>query len=317
MSGNEVFAGIDVSKDRLEVGIQPESDIFSVTNDEGGIRDVVERLAKLNLTLVVVEATGGFETEVVAALAAAGIPVAVINPRQARDFAKATGRLAKTDAIDAGVLAEFAQAVRPEARALPDNQASELKALAARRRQLTGMLVAEKNRLALAQKAVRPHIQAHISWLEGELIRLDGDLAALIKDNPAWQNKDVLLRSVPGVGAVISVTLLSGLPELGTLNRKQIAALAGVAPLNRDSGKMKGKRSIWGGRAPVRRALYMGTLVATRFNPVIKEFYDRLIAAGKPPKVALVACMRKLLTILNVMIRHQTSWRYHPAEAVS
>lgn len=309
MSNTEVFVGIDVAKKRLDVCLVPEADRFAAVNSSDGIGEIVERLAKRNVALVVVEATGGYEVQIVAALTGAGIPVAVVNPRQARDFAKATGQLAKTDAIDARVLAEFARAVRPEARTLPDPATNELKALAARRRQLTEMLVAEKNRLSLASVPVRLHIQAHIAWLEDELGRIDGDIAAAIRDNPVWQNNDRLLKGVPGVGPVISATLLSGLPELGALNRKQIAALAGVAPLNRDSGKVKGKRSIWGGRAPVRRALYMGTLVAARFNPVIKQFYDRLIAAGKPPKVALVACMRKLLTILNVMIRNQTPWQ--------
>jgi len=270
---------------------------------------IIERLAKLDVALVVLEATGGLETRITAALSAAGIPVVVVNPRQVRDFARATGRLAKTDAIDARILAEFAMAVRPKIRALPDEATSELKALSARRRQLTEMIVAEKNRLGSASKSVRPNIEAHIRWLKDELDRIDDDILQLIKNNSSFKGKDTLLRSAPGIGPVISATLLCQLPELGSLNRKQIAALVGVAPFNRDSGKFKGKRVVWGGRTHVRRALYMGTLVASRFNPVIKEFYNRLLEAGKSPKVALVACMRKLLTILNAMIKHQRAWQ--------
>lgn len=309
MDRKQVFVGIDVSKARLDVGFAPKSEVLSVDNADEGIATIVEHLAELDVALVVLEATGGFEAPVVAALSAAGIPVVLINPRQVRDFARATGRLAKTDAIDAQILAEFAMAVRPKIRALPDEATSELKALSARRRQLTEMIVAEKNRLCSASKSVRPHIEAHIRWLKDELDRIDDDILNTIKNNSLFQGKDTLLKSVPGVGPVISATLLSELPELGSLNRKQIAALVGVTPFNRDSGKFRGKRTIWGGRTYVRRALYMGTLSATRFNPVIKEFYHRLLEAGKSPKVALVACMRKLLTILNAIVKYQRAWQ--------
>lgn len=309
MDRTHVFVGIDVSKAQLDVGFAPKSEVLSVGNADEGISTIVEHLAKLDVALVVLEATGGLETRITAALSAAGIPVVVVNPRQVRDFARATGRLAKTDAIDARILAEFAMAVRPKIRALPDEATSELKALSARRRQLTEMIVAEKNRLGSASKSVRPNIEAHIRWLKDELDRIDDDILQLIKNNSSFKGKDTLLRSAPGIGPVISATLLCQLPELGSLNRKQIAALVGVAPFNRDSGKFKGKRVVWGGRTHVRRALYMGTLVATRFNPVIKAFYNRLLEAGKSPKVALVACMRKLLTILNAMIKHQQAWQ--------
>ncbi len=309
MDRTHVFVGIDVSKAQLDVGFVPKSESLSVANAEEGMALIIERLAKLDVALVVLEATGGLETRITAALSAAGIPVVVVNPRQVRDFARATGRLAKTDAIDARILAEFAMAVRPKIRALPDEATSELKALSARRRQLTEMIVAEKNRLGSASKSVRPNIEAHIRWLKDELDRIDDDILQLIKNNSSFKGKDTLLRSAPGIGPVISATLLCQLPELGSLNRKQIAALVGVAPFNRDSGKFKGKRVVWGGRTHVRRALYMGTLVASRFNPVIKEFYNRLLEAGKSPKVALVACMRKLLTILNAMIKHQRAWQ--------
>ena len=309
MDRTHVFVGIDVSKAQLDVGFAPKSEVLSVGNADEGISTIVEHLAKLDVALVVLEATGGLETRITAALSAAGIPVVVVNPRQVRDFARATGRLAKTDAIDARILAEFAMAVRPKIRALPDEATSELKALSARRRQLTEMIVAEKNRLGSASKSVRPNIEAHIRWLKDELDRIDDDILQLIKNNSSFKGKDTLLRSAPGIGPVISATLLCQLPELGSLNRKQIAALVGVAPFNRDSGKFKGKRVVWGGRTHVRRALYMGTLVATRFNPVIKAFYNRLLEAGKSPKVTLVACMRKLLTILNAMIKHQQAWQ--------
>jgi transposase len=242
------------------------------------------------------------------ALAAAGMPVAVVNPRQARDFAKATGKLAKTDPLDARVLAHFAAAVLPMPRPLPDTTAQRLTALLTRRRQLVEMLTSEKNRLLTAQTPVRERIVAHISWLEQELTDVNTDLRKSIQQSPIWTEKDILIQSTPGIGPVVSATLLAQLPELGTLNRKQIAALVGIAPLNRDSGKYRGRRAIWGGRAAVRAALYMGTLVATRCNHVIRAFYERLCAAGKPKKVALTACMRKLLTILNAMVKHVTPW---------
>jgi len=272
---------------------------------------LVARLDQLRPALVVLEATGGMELPLVGALAAAGLPVVVINPRQAREFAKATGRLAKTDAIDAQVLAHFAEAVRPRLRPLADAAAQELSALMTRRRQLIEMLTAERNRLRTAAPAVRPDIQEHIRWLERRLADLDGDLSQTIRSSDIWREKDDLLQSAPGVGPVVSTTLLADLPELGALNRKEIAALVGVAPLNRDSGTLRGRRTVWGGRSKVRSALYMATLVATQRNPVIRIFYQRLLSAGKPKKVALTACMRKLLTILNAMIRSRTPWPAH------
>jgi transposase len=254
------------------------------------------------------EATGGLELPLTSALALAGLPVVVVNPRQVRDFAKATGQLAKTDVLDAQVLARFAEVIRPEPRPLPDEQTQVLAALVTRRRQLIEMLTAEKNRLASARPAIRKNLRAHIAWLERALQHADTDLADAIRQSPVWREKDELLRSVPGIGPVLTTTLLANLPELGTLTHKQIAALVGVAPLNRDSGTLRGRRTVWGGRAQVRTALYMGAIVAARFNPVIRGFYQRLRTAGKAKKVALVACMRKLLTIVNAMLKHRTPW---------
>jgi transposase len=302
------FIGVDVSKVALDIAVRPSGERGSVMNDEFGIKSLVQQFREIQPALIVLEATGGFERQLTRALASAELPVVVVNPRQVRDFAKATGQLAKTDRIDALVLARFAEAVRPALRALPDEVTVELRALIARRRQLTEMIVAEKNRLAGASKAVRKHIAAHIRWLEAELNRADEDLDQSIRQSPIWQEKQDLLRTVPSIGPVISRTLLIELPELGRLNRKQIAALVGVAPLNRDSGTLKGRRTIWGGRATVRATLYMAALVASRHNLVIAAFYKRLRNAGKPPKLALVACMRKLLTILNAMIKHKTCW---------
>lgn len=302
------LVGIDVSKASLDVAVMPTSSAWSVPNDDAGIAGLVDRLMPLHPTLVVLEATGGWELAVVSALVAAGLPAVVVNPRQVRDFAKATGRLAKTDAIDARVLAQFAASVQPAIRAIPDAAARELKELVTRRRQLIAMLVAERNRLSLAIPRVRKGLQSHIRWLEAQLKRIDTELKETVETSPAWQAKNDLLRSVPGIGPMVATTLVAELPELGSLNRKQVAALVGVAPLNRDSGTLRGKRVVWGGRAPVRAALYMGTLVATRYNPVIRVFYTRLKDAGKTAKVALTACMRKLLTILNAIVRHQTPW---------
>lgn len=302
------FVGIDVSSQQLDMAYHGQEAVYTVTNDDQGIHDLVQRLQRGQVVLVVLEATGGYEAQVVAALAAAGLPVAVVNPRQVRDFAKATGKLAKTDAIDAGVLAHFAQAVRPQPRPLSDQETRQLQQLLARRRQVVEMLTAERNRLHTCGKGVRSRIEAHIDWLNQELKRLDEELQDRLRNSPLWRQKDRLYRSVPGVGSVLSCTLLAELPELGKLNRKQIAALVGVAPLNRDSGKLHGRRCIWGGRAQVRAVLYMAALSATRFNPVIKAFYERLIAAGKVPKVAITACMRKLLVILNAMTRDGTHW---------
>lgn len=303
-----IFVGIDVSKAQLDVAIRPSGEKESFANDKVGIKALVKRLAKIEPTLIVLEATGGYERQVTQALVCADLPVVVMNPRQVRDFAKATGQLAKTDGIDADVLAHFAEVIRPELRPLPDVVTLELRALTARRRQILEMIAAENNRLAMTSKAVGKRIGAHIRWLEQELERANQDLDRAIEQSPIWKENEEVLRSAPGIGPVTSRTLLAELPELGTLDRKQISALVGVAPFNRDSGSLKGRRSIWGGRAPVRCAMYMATLVATRRNPVIRDFYNRLTAKGKIFKVALVACMHKLLTILNSMIKHKTSW---------
>ncbi len=302
--------GVDVSKGRLDVFVRPIGERFAVPNDEPGIEGLVGRLEGVRPVLVVLEASGGFERPVAAALAAAGFAVAVVNPRQARDFARATGRLAKTDALDAEALARFAEAVRPEPKALPDEEAALFAAILARRRQIVGMLTAEKNRLsATAPEPVAKRIRAHLRWLEKELACTDRDLDETIRQSETWRENEALLRSVPGVGPVLARTLLAELPELGSLAPKRLSALVGVAPLNRDSGTLRGRRTVWGGRARVRAALYMGALVATRFNPTIKAFYERLSAAGKPKKVALVACMRKLLAILGAVLKHRTPWR--------
>jgi transposase len=308
MSASNLSVGIDVAKAELVIALGDDGETFAVPNDEGGIRSILERLKKLPLDLIVLEATGGYETAAVAALAAAGLPVVVANPRQVRDFAKAMGRLSKTDRIDARVLALFAERVRPPIRTLPDDALRTLGALLTRRRQLIEMLVAERNRLDHASPSVEKGLKQHIRWLEKRLADVDSDLDQAIQQSPVWRTKENLLRSVPGIGPVVSRTLLADLPELGTLNRKQIAALVGVAPLAKDSGTLRGKRMVWGGRAPVRAVLFMGALIAARHNPVIRDFYKRLVAAGKPKKVALVACMRKLLTILNAMVRTNTQW---------
>ena len=308
MTPAKFYVGVDVAKDWLDVAQRPEGAPWRVSNDERGIAALVERLVQLRPALVVLEATGGMEMPVVGALVIVQLPTAVVNPRQVREFARATGRLAKTDAIDAQVLAQFGEAVRPELRPFPDAATQELSALLARRRQLVGMLTAEKNRLRTAAKAVRADVQEHIRWLERRLSDLDGQLAQSIRSSPSWRELDNLLKSTPGVGPVLSVTLLAELPELGTLGRKEIAALVGVAPLNWDSGHLRGKRRVWGGRSRVRAALYMAALVAARRNPVLRASYERLVEAGKPKKVALTACMHKLLAILNAMIRHRTPW---------
>ncbi|MNT00024.1 Transposase [compost metagenome] len=308
MDQSGIVVGIDVSKARLDVALRPSGETWSVSNDEPGIASLVERLAPLEVSLVILEATGGQQDAAAAALAAAQLPLAVVNPRQVRDFAKAMGKLAKTDVIDASVLAHFGQAIRPEPRALPDEAASELAATLARRRQLVEMLVMEKNRLCVASKKQRPSLEAHIRYLNLELKDLDKDIHGTLRSSPVWRAKDDLLRAVPGIGPTTSATLLAELPELGTLNRKQIAALVGIAPFNRDSGTLRGKRVVWGGRASVRTVLYMATLSAIRCNAVVKEFYERLCKAGKPKKVALIACARKLLVILNAMLRDNQPW---------
>jgi transposase len=304
------FVGIDVAKAALDVFIGSAGTAFTVANDEVGIKDLVRQLVPADL--VILEATGGLETPVASALAAAGIAVAIVNPRQVRDFARATGRLAKTDRLDAEVLARFGEAVRPEARPLADQQAKALEALVTRRRQLVEMLTAEKNRRARAPKVLHRSIDEHIRWLEKRLSGFDDELGALIRQTPLWRERDELLRSVPGVGKVLACTLLAQLPELGMLNRKQIAALAGLAPFNRDSGSMRGSRCIWGGRAQVRRVLYMATVAGVRSNPAIRAFYLRLRANGKHAKPALTACMRKFLVILNAMLHHKTHWQTPP-----
>jgi len=312
-----MVVGIDVAKAELVVSILPTGERFTVANDERGLRTLVERLRSVTPTLIVLEATGGYELLAVAALAAASLPVVVVNPRQVRDFAKATGQLAKTDRIDADVLARFADVVRPAVRPIADEAAQELEALLTRRRQLLEMLQAERNRtgqvFGKGKRLVKKSLKAHISYLERELRMTDTDLGAMIKASPVWRERDELLRTVPGVGPVLSRTLLADLPELGRLSRREIAKLVGVAPLSRDSGTMRGRRFVQGGRATVRAVLYMAALVATKRNAVIRTFYRRLLAAGKPKKLALVACMRKLLTILNVMVRTAQPWTVNAA----
>jgi len=309
MEAPSVYVGIDVSKDQLDVAVGAEGRRWRVAFNEAGLTALGEELGALQPTLVVLEATGGLQVPVLAQLTALKIPAVAVNPRQVREFGRSLGKLAKTDAIDAHLLAEFAARVQPAVRPLPDEGTRTLEALLARRRQLIEMLTAEKNRVGQAVPRVRPELREHIAWLQGRLKALDKDLEDFLRQSPLWREQEDLLRSVPGVGPVVAVTLLAELPELGSLSHKQIAALAGVAPFNRDSGRYRGKRTVWGGRAPVRAALYMAALVASQHNPVIRAFYQRLVAAGKPKKLALVACMRKLLTILNAMLKHRTTWR--------
>lgn len=308
-----MFIGIDVAKAELVIAARPSGERWTVANDEHGVKTLVERLTRERPELIVLEATGGYELLCVAALAAAALPVVVVNPRQVRDFARATGQLAKTDRIDAAILALFAERVRPAVRPIADAATQELDALIARRRQLLEMLQAERNRLGQVfgrgQRLVKKSLTAHITFLERELRMADTDLGTLVRESPAWRERDDLLQSVPGVGRVVALTMLADLPELGQLSRREIAKLVGVAPLSRDSGTMRGRRFVQGGRATVRAVLYMAALVATRRNAVIRAFYQRLVAAGKPKKLALVACMRKLLTMLNVIVRTKTPWR--------
>lgn len=310
----DVYVGIDVSKRRLDVASRPAGKPWQVANDAAGIAALVTQLQALAPALVVLEPTGGLERAVAASLATAGLAVAVVNARQVRDFAKATGRLAKTDQVDAAVLAHFGEAIRPEPRPLPDAQARALAALVERRWQLVAMRVAERNRLAAAPPlAVRGRLEAHIAWLTAELAEVEGEIDTALRESPVWQERETLLRSVPGVGPTIAKALVAELPELGTLDEKPLAALVGVAPHARDSGSLRGRRIIWGGRARVRSMLYMAALVGSRFNPVLKAFYQRLLAAGKPKKLALIACAHKLLTILNAILARKTPWRPFPA----
>jgi transposase len=316
MASSPLFVGVDVAKATLDIALRPRAQTWQVIYDDTHVEAFVTQLNELSPTLIVVEATGGLERSLVAALVAARLPVIVINPRQARDFAKATGRLAKTDRIDAQVLAHYGEAIRPSFRPLPDADTQQLRALVDRRRQLVDMMTAEQSRLNTSPSRVRDSIEAHLAWLQQQLASLDDDLDDMLQSSPIWRERDDILQSTPGVGPVLSRTLMSQLPELGDLNRKEIAALVGVAPFNRDSGTWRGRRTIWGGRAAVRSVLYMSTLVATRHNPVIREFYERLLAAGKAKKVALTACMRKLLTILNAMVKNQQRWQPRASKSV-
>jgi len=305
-----MFVGIDVSKHRLDVHVRPSGEQWSVDNDVDGHAVLVEKLAALKPSLIVLEASGGYQAQVVGELALAQLQVAVVNPRQVRDFARATGRLAKTDLIDALVLAHFAESIRPEPRPMVDEQTLELQALMVRRRQLIDMRTAEKNRLdTCGVQRVRKDIEKAISWLTRRIGEVDTDIDKMIRRTPLWRDREDLLSSAIGIGKTSARTLMTGLPELGTLNRRQVAALVGLAPFNNDSGQRFGKRSIRGGRPDVRAVIYMATLAAARFNPQIRTMYQRLLAAGKLKKVALVACARKLLTILNAMVRDNTSWR--------
>jgi transposase len=303
-----VNVGIDVSKDRLDVAVRPNGERASYSNDEEGRTKLRRRLLKLKPDRIVLEPTGRYESLLVQALTAAKLPVVLVNPRQIRQFAQATGRLAKTDAIDADVLAHYAEAIQPEIREVPDDAHRQLEALVSRRRQLVEMRSGEVKRRKLAPPVVHPSIDAIIEALSNQIDDIDKDMNTAIRSWPEWNDADDRNQSVPGVGRVLSATMTALVPELGKLNRKQIAALVGVAPLNNDSGNSKGKRSTWGGRAAVRAVLYMGALSAIRFNKTIRAFHQRLIDNGKPAKVALVACMRKLLTILNAMARDSKPW---------
>ena len=311
-----LFVGIDVSKEHLDVALLPGTTHRRVANDAAGIVELAQWLGQSELELIVLEATGGYESACGAALAQAGFPVVVVNPRQVRDFAKATGKLAKTDKIDAEVLALFAERIRPEVRPLADAQQQALEAILARRRQIVQMLVAEKNRSLLAAPVVQKSLRKHVRWLERELGGIEKELATAIEASPIWRATDDLLQSIPGVGKVLATTLQAELPELGKLSRGQVAALVGVAPLNRDSGAYRGRRTTWGGRASVRTVLYMATLSATRVNPDIRAFYERLVARGKPKKVALVAASRKMLIMINALVRDGRHWQEeYPATA--
>lgn len=309
MNESEVFVGIDVSKAQLDIAIRPSGEVSSVANDESGWKRLVKKLVVMKPERIVLEASGGYEVAVAAVLGAGGLAVVVVNPRQVRDFAKSTGTLAKTDRIDANILAWFGEAIRPELRPLKDEETQALEALMNRRRQLSDMLTAENNRLEMALPNVRRDIKDHIKWLKRRLKDTDNGLNAAVKHSPMWRVRDDLLQSMPGVGRVTSFRVMASVPELGQLSGKKVSALVGLAPFNRDSGTIRGPRCIWGGREQVRSVLYMATLTATRCNPVIRAFYQRLIAAGKPHKVAMTACMRKMIVIMNAMVRDQTPWR--------
>ncbi|MGE3538317.1 MAG: IS110 family transposase [Candidatus Tectimicrobiota bacterium] len=309
MSDVPCFVGIDVAKAQLDIALRPSGARWAVPNDARGVATLVDQLQVRHPLLIVLEATGGLERAVTSALAAAGLPVVVVNPRQVRDFARATGQLAKTDALDARALAHCADVIRPTPRPLPDAQTQALRALLGRRQRLIGMRTAEQNRLAGTSGRLAQDIEAHIAWLNARIATRDNDLETMLRASPLWRENDDLLQRVPDIGPVCARTFLLELPELGTLTRQQSAALVGVAPLNCARGTLRGRRTMWGGRAHVRTVLDMGTLVATRFNPQIKAFYQRLLAAGKLKKVALTACMHKLLTILNAMLKHRKAWQ--------
>lgn len=304
------FVGIDVAKDRLDIAVRPGDERFSEPRDGDGLDRLVTRLAGIAPALVVLEATGGYETVVAGRLAAAGLPLAIVNPHQVRSFARAVGRLAKTDALDADIIARFAEAIRPEPRPLASAEARQLGELVARRRQILEMMTAERNRRALlTQNRLRSGIDRHLKMLQSELSALESDIDTTVRGSPAWRADEELLTSVPGIGPTTARTLIAELPELGTLDRRRIAALVGIAPINRDSGKSRGRRTIAGGRATVRTALYMAALVATRHNTVIAAHYKKLRSLGKKPKLAIVACMRKLLVILNAILRDRAPWK--------
>ena len=308
MEGKSPSVGIDVSKATLDLSLYPSGKSWQAEHSPAGMSALAEELVALEPAVVVVEATGGLEVALAVALGSAGLPVTVVNPRHVRDFARATGRLAKTDKLDAQVLAQFGAMVQPPVRPLPEAARRELRALVTRRQQLLVMITAEKNRMRRTTPGVRHRIEVNVRWLQAQLKELDRDQGDFLRSSPLWQEEAKLLRSVPGVGPIVTATLITRLPELGSLNRKEVAALVGVAPFNRDSGTLRGKRTVWGGRAPLRTTLYMATLVATRHNPVLRDFYQRLCAAGKPKKVALTACLRKLLVILNSMVKHRRTW---------
>lgn len=306
----ESFVGIDVSKDRLDVHVLPRGDAFAVAQDDDGLASLSGRLGGLAPCLVVLEATGGLQERAAVALVAAGLDVAVVNPRQVRDFARSRGLLAKTDRLDAQIIAAFAEANRPEPRPLPDEERRALIDLVGRRRQLIDMRASEKIRRPQLQPKLRPKLDEHLAWLTKAIDDLDHEIGEALRRSPVWRVEDDLLKAVPGIGPITRATLIAKLPELGKLNRREIASLAGLAPFNRDSGSFRGKRSIKGGRADIRAVLYMATVTAVRCNPTIRAFYDRLIAKGKPAKVALTACMRKLLTILNAILKTAAHWQH-------